>query len=786
MAYMNPILGAIQSRQAAQMQNKQFEAGLAQQLAVFQKNISDTKSDQKYRTDQSKIQTDQFKVDDEYRKAQAETQKNQFGETLAHNKAVLGQGAKQWGDLAGQRDATKASTEATTASTIATTAKTDQQTSDLKMEQQNKQLQKLVPSYMESFTTNGEPMSAELLQSDPQKMASFVSMLNANGVRENLFTGSNGEDYFVRGIVDVGDGRQVVELYDPKNPGKQMYLSKYRTAEEGDPISAGNAAGFGILKNQIDAAFFNAGDMPLPKTASEMAQTIAEITGTPVGSLDNNTVNAAFEVGAQLDSQAQQQQQQQQQQTAVSSTNDNTVPTETTTQQFVLEAVNPGVKSGANIKAKANNRKTIAAALETVNTVENLNELNPEFLSQIPRQQINTEINTRKAALKQLNVPTYSGRLGRTKNELTPDQEAEKLRLEGSIEVLTQFRDSGADVKSDDNPYGWTKGQIKAIKNVSATESMPESFLGTDKEKAVDEQITADAPPTTAGKEKVSKQIGNSLKPSPGKISGKNLFQMKRLMNYGFLDADSAQRVFDMGVFSKDAVEIIKENISQQGQTKRAGIKTSTNNGITSFFDSKGVFAQVNTDLSGNLGLNVTEINKMVDDYQSGVEDDGVESTFKNLYTKYQLGQTGYGSQPTVIKGLLNNAANQLIHDKADITFMSDPYDWSVGGGSAPSQGATSLNRIVKTESGEVFTVDRYGRRTNDRDMRLSDFSPELQTMIETTPHNTLAQARNTIQLERLTALKQIIANAGNDTKVKAYVTAELDRMEQDEIAKGQ
>jgi redox-regulated HSP33 family molecular chaperone len=58
--------------------------------------------------------------------------------------------------------------------------------------------------------------------------------------------------------------------------------------------------------------------------------------------------------------------------------------------------------------------------------------------------------------------------------------------------------------------------------------------------------------------------------------------------------------------------------------------------------------------------------------------------------------------------------------------------------------------------------------------------------MIETTPHNTLAQARNTIQLERLTALKQIIANAGNDAKVKAYVTAELDRMEQDEIAKGQ
>ena len=783
MAYTNPILGAIQNRQAAQMQNKQFEAGLAQQLAVFKKNILDTQSDQKYRTGQSKIQVDQFKVDDDYRKAQAETQKNQFMATLGQQKAILAQGAKQWDDLGEQRKETLAGTKATTANTKATAANTGQKTKDLKMAQQNEQLRKLVPSYMESFTTNGDPMSAELLQSDPQKMASFVSMLNADGVRENLFTGSNGEDYFVRGIVDVGDGRQVVELYDPKNPKKQMYLSKYRTAEEGDPISAGNAAGFGILKNQIDAAFFTAGDMPLPKTASEMAQTIAEITGTPVGGLDNNTVNAAFEVGSQLESQTQPDVSPA---TNANTNNDNTVPPKPTTQQFVLEAVNPGVKSGANIKAKAKNRKTIAAALETVNTVDNLNDLDPEFLSQIPRQQINTEINTRKAALKQLNTPTYSGRLNMTKNKLTPDQEAEKLRLEGSIEVLTQFRDSGADVKSDDNPYNWTKGQIKAIKNVTATESMPESFLGTDKEKAVDEQILADAPPTPLGKEQVAKQIGKSLTPSRGKISGKNLFNMKRLMNYGFLDADSAQRVFDLGVFSSASVEIIKENISQNGQTSRAGNKISTLNGVTTFYNADGIYAQVNTDLTNNQGLSITEINKIVDDYQSGVEDDGVEGTFKNLYTKYQLGQTGYGSQPTVIKGLLNNAANQLIHDKADITFMSDPYDWSVGGGSAPSQGATSLNRIVKTESGEVFTVDRYGRRTNDRDMRLSDFSPELQTMIETTPHNTLAQARNTIQLERLTALKQIIANAGNDNAVRAYVTAELDRMEQDEIAKGQ
>jgi len=780
MAYTNPILGAIQNRQAAQMQSKQFEAGLAQQLAVFQKSISDTKSDQKYRTDQSKIQTDQFKVDDDYRKAQATKQQNQFNELLAADYAKLGEGARQFDASKPVRDSQAAQANASALSSTATAGKTTQQTADLVQKAQNEKILKLAPQYMNDFTTNGEPMSAEALFNDPDKMNAYVAMLNSNGVRQSLFSGSNNEDYFVKSILDLGDGRQSIELYDPKNPDKQMFLSKYRTAEEGDPISAGSANGFGILKNQIDAAFFGSANMPLPETAQEMAETIADITGTNVGALNNQTVNAAFEVGAQLDSQAQQTQ------TQTQTESDNSQPTETTTQQFVLEAVNPGVKSQDNIKAKANNRKTIAAALETINTVDNLNELDPQFVSQIPRQQINMEINTRKDALKQLNKPTYSGRLGRTKNELTLEQTAEKERLEGSIEVLTQLRDGNTDLVSDDNPYGWTKGQIKAIKNVSATESMPESFLGTDKEKAVDEQIIADAPPTTAGKEKVSKQIGNSLKPSPGKISGKNLFQMKRLMNYGFLDADSAQRVFDMGVFSKDAVEIIKENISQQGQTNRAGMKTVELNGTTSFFNSTGLYAQVNTDLSGNLGLNVTEVNTIVGDYQEGVAEDGVESTFDNFYLKYQLDKTGYASQPTVVKGLLNNAANEIIHKKADISFASDPYDWSIGGGSAPAQGATSLNRIVKTEDGEVFTVDRYGRRTNDRDLRLRDFSPAIQTMIETTPHNTLEQARNTIRLERLTALKQIIANVGNNAEVKAYVNAELDRMEQDEIAKGQ
>jgi hypothetical protein len=49
MAYTNPILGAVQSRQTAQMQNKQFEASLGLQLAQFAENKANTVKDQAYR-----------------------------------------------------------------------------------------------------------------------------------------------------------------------------------------------------------------------------------------------------------------------------------------------------------------------------------------------------------------------------------------------------------------------------------------------------------------------------------------------------------------------------------------------------------------------------------------------------------------------------------------------------------------------------------------------------------------------------------------------------------------
>jgi hypothetical protein len=46
---MNPILGAVQSRQAAQMQNKQFEASFGLQLAQFAENKANSVKDDEYR-----------------------------------------------------------------------------------------------------------------------------------------------------------------------------------------------------------------------------------------------------------------------------------------------------------------------------------------------------------------------------------------------------------------------------------------------------------------------------------------------------------------------------------------------------------------------------------------------------------------------------------------------------------------------------------------------------------------------------------------------------------------
>ena len=49
MAYNNPILGAVQTNQAAQMQNKQFEASFGLRLAQFAENRKNTAADETYR-----------------------------------------------------------------------------------------------------------------------------------------------------------------------------------------------------------------------------------------------------------------------------------------------------------------------------------------------------------------------------------------------------------------------------------------------------------------------------------------------------------------------------------------------------------------------------------------------------------------------------------------------------------------------------------------------------------------------------------------------------------------
>ena len=82
------------------------------------------------------------------------------------------------------------------------------------------------------------------------------------GVNKTI-QGKNGEQYEFVGIVPAGEDRSVVQIRDPNNPDKVMYMSRDRTAVEGDPLTAINLMGVKAFREKISIAVRQAADKDL-------------------------------------------------------------------------------------------------------------------------------------------------------------------------------------------------------------------------------------------------------------------------------------------------------------------------------------------------------------------------------------------------------------------------------------------------------------------------------------------------------------------------------------------
>jgi len=707
--YNNPILGAVLGRQQAELQNKQFEANLALQLGQFAE------------------QKRQFGVDHEQRR-------NEHATNLAYNYANLGESkrqakvtsdhtAKVYKEAQPQRAATLAGTEADTNFTKTQTEFASAQTAGQKIENdtnalalQASRIENSAPSYFENFVVGNEPISAEQIFSTPELTARYVDQLNQDGIRQSLFSGSEGEDYFVKSIVPLEDGRHVIQLYDPKNPEKEVYLSKYRTAQQGDPISAGNLQSFGIIKSQIDAAYFNAKGLPMPAAAQSMADTISQITGQPPGLLNNQTVSTAIELGGELEQSG----------TTQAPTNQSTVQV-TPAPLGTVDGAAPDLQP---VKGRSPGRSNtvINTALASINTIEDVDAYDPEFLGQISDTQIDRAINEHKADMKKIRPPTVR-RGGKRNTVLTDEQKVEQARHKTAIDALTQLKNGERRVATD-----LTEGQQKAANNATANEMMPMSFVGTPKEAAVEAQIKAAMPKTAGEKVEQAQQIADNLRPSQKGIDAKTLFNLKRLEAFGFIDRESIQRVLDLGVFSSDSVGLMKQQIIEQGDLAVQELKNQAaadKPTIKTLADGSVVSLDIN-------GKQQWRFNDPTDgrpqDVQSALVamhnnegEDGLdlEDSITSLTQQLSVA-TEDNPLPQLEQNLLSQNLNQYLLNELSIYGLFQPYDWAKG--SDEDDVHNPLDRVTKSFSldpntGNIQLWDDMGEQHADRDFNISEIS---------------------------------------------------------------
>ena len=276
MAYTNPILGAIQSRRAADMQDQQFTASLALQMEQFAENRSNSKKDQAYR---QKVLGEDIR-------------RNKVTETA--NQAVV--------DLEAERfKLAKPKRTADLANTVAGTRVYNAQAHAQELETQNAVLASESGMFFQHMM-NPDGTEKKLTDS-PEVAEMFGAIINQPEIANKLLKGADGTQYRFVGAVDLGDGRRAIQIQDPNDPDKVMYMSKNRTAVEGDDLTAMDLKGFDILKSQVSIALHQAASRPMSNDLKAISIAMNKINGQQEGEgllLNNNSVQQAADLSVQM------------------------------------------------------------------------------------------------------------------------------------------------------------------------------------------------------------------------------------------------------------------------------------------------------------------------------------------------------------------------------------------------------------------------------------------------------------------------------------------------------
>jgi hypothetical protein len=762
MAYTNPILGAVQSRQAAQMQNKQFEASFGLQLAQFAENKANSVKD------------------DDYRKTVLGDQRKQNEVINNAAQAAVDLEAKRYDspEQVAKRAADTAATVAQTAYSTSAAAVNNQTVSDAVVAADKKVLGQAY-GWMQSRLMDNNGLDIPL-EGNPQAQADFTTFMNMPGVNKTI-QGKNGEQYEFVGIVPAGEDRSVVQIRDPNNPDKVMYMSRDRTAVEGDPLTAVNLMGIKAFREKISIAVRQAADKDLPTDLRLAAEAFNLVSGRPKDqpqTLSPDTLQESQNLAEEMTAD---QQQPAPDQVGRKRTVSGDYTKGITPQMAVADPsahdLSQYTHDELNSLSPDEWEVAIASAKKRMDTMRMPGQgIDQQILQNQKRQeavtdQINNQTGPPNKGLQQ-QLDTLI-KLGTTLSD-------RKAAGNDTFDAAQKAHNDLLDAKdfADGKKPAPSATAKAAAKIVADSKLSPRQLKNPDLDAAVDAEILKNPPPRA----EIAQAIIRPMKMTPGL-----LYKLRAAQSMGMIDEDAIARVVDLGVLSVSGAEILKQKLIEAGEIKQTEMNIQgdlVKEAMKIEGDANSPYMQVNADGSVNavnkktgapmytLGADTTDGRSQADKaavlatHTSGDELDSEES----MLTLARMGTVS--NLPELEQNILGQHLQGHLIDELGITGIGSFIDWVRG--SDEDDVHNQLQNVQKNFAydpltKEIMLFDAMGNQHGDRDYYLDNLDSEAVKLL-ITEKNLLKTPKEVQRALKVDLKKKIDAKIAAINKLKQGV----------------
>ena len=662
MAYMNPILGAIQNKQKQDIANQQFEANYAM-------------------------------------KAQ---------------------------QLGAQMPGWKASADAQV------------------LKNENAQYQQLGAQFRETVMDRetGKFPTAQQLMADPAWNQRVVDFYNAPLIRKVWDNDGTGKSF--KGFVPLNDTQAVVELDDPsKPPGEQTFVTENGTSDPDDNPMLFDEEGYNRFNGTILSRITNATGQ-LGSAGLQAVVDQANASRDQAGKLINDSAFGGFS-RSDLTNAAGIPQAPQAQTGATEIPIDRSpveVPNAFGTEgglSFNIGERDPSKRRGPQPK-----NVVLRRALENTDTASSLSQYTPDELNKIPDTMLQSAAKFHENAIKDNSQQRVIKKGGRGKGEKQPLTEDQQDAIAQHTAALGQIKELAASRVAVGNATDQNKMASKATNNAVNNESVTPSMLADPaKVTALDASIKAKVgeKPEDIGKAvaKAGEKIG-SIKPNKP-FTYKDAYQLDLLKTFKVIDQATFNRVLELGVFSKDTIDLVNNNVTAHAKL----VQEQMGN------DAKAKAAAI----LAKAKLKEDKGNGDFLDVQQSLDEVFAENPkgyFTALFSSHSVDQL---TAPQAAH--LSVQMGQKLNEKFDISWYSDPIDYFTQGNIKKEDAAVGMRNYALTEDGRVVNIDpTTGQEKGKSDVRLSSFSADEQTYLRKelkSPYDT--RSRN-IEREYLLIKKKV------------------------------